>query len=119
MLRRSLAILVALAAVALSALPASAATCYISEFYLTADAGVQVARQPALVEQTVSVTGTSAQSSAFSGDTKLVRIHCDAIVSFTFGTNPTATTAKARMPADGTEYFQVLPGSKVAFITNT
>lgn len=104
---------------ALSCAGASAATCYVTEFVLTADAGVQVARQPALVEQTVSVSGSSAQSAAFSGDTKLVRIHCDVIVSVTFGTSPTATTSKMRMPADATEYFQVLPGAKVAFITNT
>lgn len=99
--------------------PCYAATCYVTEFVLTADAGVQVARQPALVEQTVSVSGTSAQSSAFGADTKLVRIHCDAIVSMTFGANPTATTGKMRAPADSIEYFQVVPGTKVAFITNT
>lgn len=105
---------------ALSCAGASAATCYVTEFVLTADAGVQVARQPALVDQTpITVSSTSAQSAAFSGDTKLVRIHCDVIVSVKFGTSPTATTSTMRMPADATEYFQVLPGSKVAFITNT
>jgi hypothetical protein len=104
---------------ALSCGAACASTCYVTEFPLTADAGVQVARQPALINQTVTVSGVSAQSAAFGGDTKLIRVHCDGIVSLLVGANPTATTAMMRMTADQTEYFQVLPGQKIAFITNT
>lgn len=105
---------------ALSCLGASAANfCYVSEFYLTADSGVQVARQPSLVDQApVSVSATSAQSAAFSGDTKLIRIECDTIVSFVIGANPTATASNARMAASAPEYFQVKAGQIVAFITN-
>lgn len=105
---------------ALSCFGAQAANfCYVTEFYLTADSGVQVARQPALVDQSpVSVSATSAQSAAFGGDTKLVRIECDTTVSFLFGTNPTATANNARMAASAPEYFQVKAGMIVAFITN-
>ncbi len=110
---------VAVFLLALSCVAASASTCYVTEFPLTADAGVQVARQPALTNQTVTVSGVSAQSSAFSGDTKLIRVHCDGIVSVLVGSNPTATTAMMRMAADQTEYFQVIGGQKIAFITNT
>jgi hypothetical protein len=104
----------------LSCFGATAANfCYVTEFYLTADAGVQVARTPPLVDQTpVSVSGTAAQSAAFSGDTKLVRIECDTTVSFAFGANPTATTSNARMAASALEYFQVVAGQKVSFVTN-
>jgi hypothetical protein len=115
-MKRSLAVLFFLAVLAS---PSWAATCYIAEFPLLAESGVQVARQPTVATQTVTVTGTSAQSAAFSGDTRLVRIHCDAIVSFLFGTNPTATTASPRLAADQTEYFSVPVGAKVAFITNS
>jgi hypothetical protein len=105
---------------ALSSLGASAANfCYVTEFPLTADSGVQVVRVPPLVDQApVSVSGSSAQSAAFGGDTKLVRIDCDTTVSAAFGANPTATANSMRLPASATEYFQVIAGQKVAFITN-
>lgn len=105
---------------ALSCLGASAANfCYISEFYLTADAAVQVARQPVLVDQSpVTVSATHAESAAFGGDTKLVRVECDTVVSYVFGAAPVATTSNARMAASAPEYFQVQAGQKVSFITN-
>ncbi len=111
-------LLFAAALIALTAAPGLAATCYISEFSIGATAGTQVARQPALVEQTVTISSSAIQSSAFSGDTKLVRLQCDAIASFKFGTSPTATSSTARIPADQTEYFEVLPSSKISIITN-
>lgn len=101
----------------LSCLGALASTCNVSEFPLTADAGVQVARAPSLVDQTtITVTGTSAQSAAFSGDTKLVRAWCDTQSAVAFGTNPTATTGSLPLSAGSGEYFQVIPGQKAAFI---
>ena len=105
------------AGTALLAMPAHAASCNVTEFPLTADAGVQVARQPALVDQTpVTVTGTSAQSAAFGGDTKLIRAWCDTQSAMVVGANPTATTNNMPMAAGSGEYFQVLPGQKAAFI---
>jgi len=97
------------------------ATLYITEF---ADSGfltgpVAVARGPAIAEQTVAIAAGTAQSTAFQNNTRLVRLHTDAICSVAFGSNPTATAAKARMAANQTEYYQVTPGSKVAVITNT
>lgn len=95
------------------------ATLYISEFYLTADAGEQVARQPALTNQTVAITGGHLESSAFTGDTKLVRLQPDAICSVSIGASPAAATTSMRMAADQTEYFEVTPGHKVSVISNT
>lgn len=110
--------LLALALLALTQ-PASAASCYISEFTQAGDAGVQVAKQPALVDQTpVSVGASSAQSAAFNANTKLIRIECDVVASMAFGPNPTATANNARISASLPEYFQVVAGQKVAFITN-
>ncbi len=99
------------------------ATVFIEEF---GDAGpgrggqvLQAGMQPSLTTQTVAIGGSSTQSSAFNAATRFVRIHTDAICSYAFGANPTATSSKPRMAAGQTEYFAVTPGHKVAIITNT
>lgn len=95
----------------------NAATCYVSEVPFTS-IYYQAVPLPPIVSQTVTVSGTSAQSSAFDRLTYAIRINCDVIVSIKVGANPTATTADLRMPANQTEYFVVTPGDKIAFITN-
>lgn len=101
----------------LSSASAFASSCNITEFPLTADAGVQVARQPALVDQTpITTSAASAQSAAFGGDTKLIRAWCDTQSAMVIGANPTATTNNMPMAAGAGEYFQVIPGQKAAFI---
>lgn len=100
--------------------PVFAATCYISEFSQISPvgpSGAQIAMAPSLTTQTVAV-GAEAKSAAFGNSTRFIRLHCDAIASFAFGTNPTATTSSARTPADATEYFGVNPGDKVSIILN-
>jgi hypothetical protein len=93
---------------------------YITEFERVDNANPPVAPVPAITSQTVDLSGTSAQSSAFNPRTKMVRIHTDAICSILFGTNPTATTSHARLAADQTEYFALTTtGLKVAGITNS
>jgi hypothetical protein len=94
---------------------------YVTEY---ADSGflagpVAVGKAPAITDQTVAIGGTTTQSSAFANNTRLVRLHTDAICSIQIASNPTATTSTARMAANQTEYFQVTPGHKVAVITNT
>jgi hypothetical protein len=99
--------------------PALAASCYISEFTGSGDAGTQIAKQPASVDQSpVAVSGASAQSAAFASSTRIIRVNCDVVVSFVTNPNPTATTSNARLPTGVVEYFQVVPGQKMAFITN-
>ncbi len=81
---------------------------------------VPVPKTAGLTQQTpVTISGTSAQSAAFAAGTSLIRVHTDAICSIAFGDNPTATTNNLRMSADQTEYFAVVPGSKIAVISNT
>lgn len=95
------------------------AVLYISE-YATMDlmAGI-IAPEPALVEQTKAIGGSTAQSSAFGVTTRVVRIHTDAACHILFGANPTATTSSKRMAAGATEYFAVTPGHKVAVIASS
>lgn len=98
------------------------AVLYITEFNNIGGGArfpVQGAFQPPIAEQTIAIGGASVQSSAFNKNTLFVRIHTDAICSIEFGANPTATTSTARMAANQTEYFSVVPGQKVAVISNT
>lgn len=108
----------ALIGLLLSGAQVFAATLYISEFSIGATAATQVAKQPEITTQTVSIGGTSTQSAAFNGNTRLIRVHTDTICSIKIGSNPTASTTTARMAADQTEYFEVNPGDKIAVITN-
>lgn len=96
-------------------------TVYISEYSSVLDitGTVQIGMEPALVEQTVAITGGSVQSSAFSAATRFVRVHTDSVCSILFGSNPTAVDTAKRMAANTTEYFGTLPGQKVAVISNS
>jgi len=98
------------------------ANLYVTEFsnYNVNMNPYQLGLQTPVAEQVVAFT-TTTQSSAFNNSTNLVRIHTDGICSIAFGTNPTATTSKARMVAGQTEYFTVPQGQafKVAAVTNT
>ena len=68
--------------------------------------------------QTVSVSGTSAQSTAITA--RRIVITTNTIAVFVkFGTNPTATTADFLIPANTTMYFNFKTGDKVAVISST
>lgn len=81
----------------------------------------QIPMEPPLAEQTVAISGASASSAAFNVQTRMVRLHTDAICSIEFGTAPTATTTTQRLAANQTEYKGVPNGQsyKVAVIPNT
>ena len=101
------------------------ATLYIEEYaaapIFSGGQMMQVAMQPPLARQTVSIGVGSVQSSAMNAGTKLVRVHTDVVCSVRFGTDPTAVATDARMAAGQTEYWSVPPGAsyKVAVIENT
>ncbi len=96
------------------------ATLYITEYERVDNGHPPVAMVPALVKQTVALSGSSAQSAEFNKRTRMVRIHTDAICSVAFGANPTATATDSRLAADQTEYFALsTTGLKVAGITNS
>lgn len=96
------------------------ATLYICEYsdVLHGPGESSVGMEPG-TDQTPITISTSSQSLAFKANTRLVRIHTDAICSIVFGANPTATTSNKRLPANQTEYFGVVPGMKLAVVTNT
>lgn len=74
----------------------------------------QMPSEPPLVEQTLVMSGISAQSQPFNAATRFVRLHTDSICAVTFGLNPTATVASGtsgsgRMIAGQTEYHALPP----------
>lgn len=101
------------------------ATLYIREYIRqgrdTNGQFVSSGEEPGLADQTVAIAAGSAQSAAFNAKTAFVRVHTDSICSILFGANPTAVATSARLAANTTEYFAVVPGSaeKVAVIVNT
>ena len=84
--------------------------------FATANGQVIQAPPQGDTHQTVTISGTSAQSSAFQDDTKLIRISSDAECWYLIGANPTATNVKSHLPAAHVEYRSVEPGNKIAAI---
>lgn len=109
-----------LLALALLLFPAQAfaSTCNVTEFLLYAPGGVQIADLDSLVtDQTpITTSATTAQSAAFSGDTKMIQVSCDTQAAMAYGSNPTATTSNMTIPVGSMIYWKVTGGKKVAFI---
>lgn len=93
---------------------------YVTEYQKYSGSGTsfQAALEPAQANQKITY-GATTQSSAFGKNTYLIRVHTDSICSVEVATNPTATTNSKRLAANQTEYFAVVPGQKIAGITNT
>jgi hypothetical protein len=66
--------------------------------------------------QDVAVGAASAQSAAFGADTRVVRVISTVACRILFGANPTALATSVFLPATQAEYFQVVPGHKIAVI---
>lgn len=72
--------------------------------------------------QKVSFTGTSAQSSALGGYTKIVRLFATEDCWIKMGTDPTAAASAATstfVPGGIIQYFVTKPGDKIAVIRDT
>ncbi len=78
-----------------------------------------VANFPPIAQQTVTITGTSAQSAVLNDATCYVRVYADANCAIELAVNPTATAAKMPLAADSAEYIGVnaQSGLKIAGIT--
>lgn len=96
---------------------------YISEYVRMPNdmigRAIPAGQEPAITVQKIAIGGGSVQSAPFSPKTTLVAINVDATCSFAFGENPTATTSSMRLPQDGTQFFGVTPGDRVAVISNS
>lgn len=117
MLRKTLAA----ALIALLSTPALAANAYISEFAAlgrtsSGTATAQIATLPSNADQKLDFSGGVQTSAAFNAKTYFIRVHCDAACSVNGA--GTATTSNMRIPADGVEYFAVLPGATISVISS-
>lgn len=68
--------------------------------------------------QTVTASGTSAQSAAITGNGTfaIVKVHPVEDVYWTEGSNPTATSSNSFLKGGETHYFKVNSGNKLAFL---
>ncbi len=94
------------------------ATLYITEYarisHDNAGMAVLAGLEPSGANQTVAISGVSAQSAEITRP--FVRLHTDTACCVKFGTDPTATTGDVRMAANQTEFFGAKPGLKIAVI---
>ena len=82
---------------------------------------MQAGAEPGIADQTITTSGTSAQSAAFNTNTRVVCISTPAAqaVCALFGANPTALVTSLRLPSNSMVFFGVKPGEKVALIDVT
>ncbi len=104
------------------------ATAFIREY---ADVAVtfgkvaQVGAEPAITDQTITTSGTTAASNAFNANTRMIGISTPAaqavscLFSATRGATPTALITSFRLPANSVIFFGVHPGDIVALIDVT
>lgn len=71
-----------------------------------------------LSSETIVLSGSNQQSSAFDQYTRLVRVAVEVAAWVSISSNPDATASpRAYLPAGTVEYFAVEPGHKIAGIT--
>lgn len=85
----------------------------------------QAPAEPALADQAITTSGTTAPSAAFNSSTRLIGVSTPAagavacLFSQTPGATPTALTSSLRLPQNSLFFFAVRPLDKVAFIDVT
>lgn len=70
-----------------------------------------------VIQAPVAVGGTSTQSAAFAGGTRIATIQADENCHILIDNNPTATAAHFKIGAGETHDFEVQGGHKLAVIT--
>jgi hypothetical protein len=104
------------------------ATAYIREYAnVAASFGnlIQAGAEPAIADQTVTTSGTSASANAFNANTRMIAISTPAAqaVACKFSATPgaavTALVTSLRLPAGSIFFFGVRPGDIVALIDVT
>jgi hypothetical protein len=85
--------------------------------------GAPIAHGPPLATQVIQISGISTASQPFSPATRILRLHTDTTCSIFVGsTTPVAASGAqgtGRLPANGTEFYSVEPGDRVAVISST
>lgn len=71
---------------------------------------------PFVATEDINASTVSAQSAAFDGQTRFVRVVSDANVRVRFGSDPTAVVTDMPIRANSPEFVAVVPGDKIAVI---
>jgi hypothetical protein len=87
--------------------------------FSSSGAAVPIAQEPGVNQTVMTISGTHAESAPFGKNTRLIRVHTDAICSIEFGDSPVAGTGGCRLAANQTEYFGVSPGQKLSVVADT
>lgn len=95
------------------------ATLYISEFNYIANTHLPMVGGRSLVDQAVTIGMSSTSSAAFGPLTQVIEVACDAACSIQIGASPVASASARRLAANERIYYAVLPGDKIAVITNS
>lgn len=98
------------------------ATLQIIESYglsKTSGEGIPIMKLPQIATQNLSISASSAQSSALNADTAVVRLQSDTDCYVEVGTNPTATTSSLKLIANAPEYFGVARGASFKIAART
>lgn len=74
--------------------------------------------EPSRVTQNVDISIVPAQSAAFDGVTRFVRINTTDDVRIAFGEDPTADATSTRLGAGATEFFGVTGGHKLSVLAD-
>lgn len=69
--------------------------------------------------QTVSISASSVQSSAFQTGVRVIRLFPETDCYIAIGSNPTATTSSCYLPAGIIQFFGVQEGQKLAVLRKT
>lgn len=90
----------------------------ISETQMNKVTQGMVAKVKGATMQNVTISGTSAASSAFASTTRMIRVFADAACAIKIASSsPTAAATDVRIPANSPEYFDVDGGDYIAGIT--
>lgn len=96
---------------------------YITEYLRQPKDGVGLVvpagQEPPLAVQKIAIGAGSVQSNPFDARTAFIAVNVDAPCSYKVGTNPTATANDMRISQDATVFMGVIPGDRIAVITNT
>jgi hypothetical protein len=84
------------------------ATLYVTEFSdseFSAKGVIPVVQTPQVAQQTLTISSQSSATTVFNQNTRIIRVHTDAVCFIAISSAPTATSTCMRMAADQTEYF--------------
>lgn len=75
--------------------------------------------EPGVDQAALTLSGSSQQSAAFAEASRFIGITADGIFSYKIGDSPTVTTDMMRVTAGQILYLGIVPGQKIAVISNT